>query len=119
MEFYYERKSADYRMTARVGTGRGEYSLAVGLSIAGPAITAHCLNGAGEDCTRTDVPGGSVAMADLVRLGSSPTDWQRSVTVFRPDKTVALLVVIGRRDALPSPAQLTAIGAAPALTLHP
>ncbi|GIF18275.1 hypothetical protein BJ973_008764 [Actinoplanes tereljensis] len=117
VEFYYEPKGDDYRAVAWVGAGSEEYSLAIMVSPATPGAEPHCLNAEGEACTRIDQPGGAIAMADLA--GTDTAKPQRSVTVFRPDRTTILLAAIGRVRALPPAAQLAAIGSAPGLTLHP
>ncbi|GIM94154.1 hypothetical protein [Paractinoplanes toevensis] len=117
VEFYYEPKGDDYRASAWVGTGKDEYSLAIMVSPATPGAVPHCLNADGEACTRIGQPGGAIAMADLV--GTDTAKPQRSVTVFRPDRTTVLIAVIGRTKALPPATRLATIGSAPGLTLYP
>lgn len=77
----------------------------------------HCLNDDDPSCTRIDGPDSSVAMADLVGVGTPFP--QRNVTVYRPDGTIVLLAAIGRREGLPTTSRLAAIGRAPGLTLYP
>ena len=115
VEFYYERKALEYRATAWVGAD--EYSLAVSVKVAPAGVVPHCLNDDDPSCTRIDGPDGSVAMADLVGVGTPFP--QRSVTVYRPDGTIVLLAAIGRRAGLPTASRLAAIGRAPGLTLYP